>query len=104
MSDYKKGKDIFNKYIISFSNPYEEDKLKKISENIRNRILQQQSEGSTTISYNRSGIRLNMSGVKRNENSLPLIASYRKNKYKTERREAITSSNISKFFFLIFRK
>ncbi len=64
-----------SKLLISSSNPYEEFKLKKISDNIRKRILQGQCDNSTTITNNRSSVKLNISTHR--ENQLPRINSQR---------------------------
>jgi hypothetical protein len=69
-------KSILDKQILYSSNPYEEIKMKKISKNIKNRLLEQQTNNSTTITYNNSNLILNVSTIKR-DITLPKINSHR---------------------------
>lgn len=71
---------IFNKQILYSSNPYEEAKLRKLTDNIRKRILIEKIEASTTITNNPSTVRFNLSSINREQSVIRKIDSHRSNR------------------------
>jgi hypothetical protein len=86
-------KSILDKKILYSPNPYEEIKLRNISNKIRKRILEQQSNNSTTITNNHSQVKLYLSVTKRDV-TLPKINPHRANKPKDVLKSSIVHINI----------
>jgi hypothetical protein len=81
-------KSILIKQVLSSSNPYEEMKFIKITNNLRKRLLGQQSNNSTAITNNHSNTRLNFSVIKR-DITLPRLNSHRNIKTKDILKQSI---------------